>query len=117
MLLAVFQEFSHPEVLDKIRQEGICEVDQAPEPCLMAESEEEKKVVRTNAKLIKMPHNITGFASPYDLLTEEKYRQMEEEAQAVVEKLVDLGFVVENANPVTSAGDKMIDRVILYFPE
>lgn len=117
MLLAVFQEFSHPDVLELVREKKICDVDIADSPCTMAVSEEEKRAVRTNAKLIKMPHNITAVSSPYDSLTAESYQKLEDETDKVLEQLVALGFRVEQRHPVTSAGCLMVDRVILSFPE
>eukprot|EP00796_Vickermania_ingenoplastis_P004477 gene4477-3270_t len=117
MFLAVFNEFSHPEVLEAIREKNICDIDVAAKPCALATSEEEKRAVRTNAKLIKMAHDITAPKSNYEMLTPESFQKLEEETDAVLEQLVALGFEVVNRHPVTSAGCPMVDRVILVYPE
>lgn len=117
MFLGVFKEFSHPEVLELIKERGICDVDVATKPCTLATTEEEQLAVRTNAKLIKMPHNISATKSPYDALTEESFNALEAETDKVLEKLIELGFEVVERHPVTSAGFPMVDRVILRFPE
>ncbi|EPY29647.1 hypothetical protein STCU_01550 [Strigomonas culicis] len=117
MLLAVFHEFAHPEILEQVQRDHICDVDVAAEPNRMATSEEEKKVVRTNAKLIKVKHTINAQKDVFDDMTQESYAELEQETDVVLGKLTALGFVVENRNPVTSAGCPMVDRVILSFPE
>ncbi|CAD2217766.1 hypothetical protein AGDE_01969 [Angomonas deanei] len=116
MLLAVFNEFAHPEVLEKVKEQNICEVDVAPEPNKLATTEEEQQIVRTNAKLIKVKHTITAMRDAFDNMTQEAYAELEKETDAVLEKLVALGFVVENRSPSTSAGCPMVDRVILSYP-
>lgn len=117
MCLGVFQEFAHPEVLKLVEEKSICKVDIASKPSTLATTEDEKRVVRTNAKLIKMPHNISASSSPYDALTPETFAALEERTDEVLKALVELGFEVVYRNPVTSAGCPMVDRVILSYPE
>lgn len=117
MLLGVFNEFHEPEVLELIKEKNICEVDVAPNPCTVATTDAEKKVVRTNAKLIKLPHCFTSMKSPYDNLTDEEWEELEKKTDATLSQLVELGFQVVHRHPVTSTGCAMKDRVILAFPE
>lgn len=42
MILAVFNEFAHPEVLEEVKAAGICDVDINPHPMALAVSDEEK---------------------------------------------------------------------------
>lgn len=116
MYLAVFNEFAHPEVLQKVKAEGICEVDVAPEPNKRATSEEDQLVVRTNAKLITVQHHITALRDVFDDMTEAELSRIEEEVDKTVARLVALGFKVVERHPKTSAGHPMLDRVILSYP-
>lgn len=117
MLLGVFQEFHKPEVLERIKEKGICEIDIASKPCEAATTEEEKKVVRTNAKLIKLPHPFCAITSPCDTFSEEDWKELEKKTDLVLSQLTELGFEVVHRHPVTSTGCSMRDRVILSFPE
>ncbi|KAG5495051.1 hypothetical protein JKF63_02104 [Porcisia hertigi] len=116
MYLAVFNEFAHPGVLEKVKAEGICEVDIAPEPNRLAVSEEEQQVVRCNAKLITVQHNITGMRDVFDGMTEAELAKLDGQVDVKLEQLVALGFKVVERHPKTSAGRPMLDRVILSFP-
>lgn len=116
MFLAVFQEFAHPEVLEQVKAQGICDVDVAPEPNKMATSEEEQQVVRSNAKLITVQHDISGMRDVFDGMTEAEFAVIEEKVDQKVQQLVDLGFQVVERHPQTSAGRPMLDRVILSYP-
>ncbi|KPA76683.1 hypothetical protein ABB37_07531 [Leptomonas pyrrhocoris] len=116
MYLAVFKEFAHPEVLEKVKAEGICEVDVAPEPNKRATSEEDQLVVRTNAKLITVQHRISAMRDVFDNMTETELSSIEEEVDKKVAQLVALGFTVVERHPKTSAGHPMLDRVILSYP-
>jgi len=98
MILGVFNEFAHPDVLKGVEALGI-RVDVATKPNPLVKTPEEAAVVRTNAKLIFDPR------TPEDVL------------RANVESLVKLGFVVTHHKPKTSAGCPMNDRVIFTFPE
>ncbi|KAG5469363.1 hypothetical protein LSCM1_02579 [Leishmania martiniquensis] len=116
MYLAVFREFAHPEVLERVKAEGICGVDVAPEPNQLAISEEEKQVVRSNAKLITVTHNITGIRDVFDGMTEAELAKIDVEVDQKLQQLVALGFQVVERHPKTSAGCPMLDRVILSYP-
>ncbi|CAJ1011649.1 hypothetical protein Q4I28_006962 [Leishmania naiffi] len=116
MYLAVFHEFAHPEVLEKVKSEGICDVDVAPEPNKLAVSEEEQQVVRCNAKLITVKHNITGIRDAFDGMTEEELEKNGNQVDQKLQQLVALGFQVVERHPKTSAGRPMLDRVILSYP-
>jgi hypothetical protein len=116
MYLAVFKEFAHPEVLEKVKAEGICEVDVAPEPNKRATSEEDLLVVRTNAKLITVQHRICAMRDVFDNMTEAEIVCIEAEVDRKVAQLVALGFTVVERHPKTSAGHPMLDRVILSYP-
>lgn len=96
MYLAVFQEFKHSAVLDRVLQIPLC-VDVAANPCSFAKTDAEVETVTTNAKLMVDPSTSDA------------------EVDATVAKLVELGFAVVLRNPVTSAGCPMKDRVILKF--
>lgn len=117
MLLAVFHEFAHPEVLEKVRASGICDVDVAPEPTAMAAAESEKQLVRTNAKLITVTHTISGMRDVFDTMTAEDVAALNEEVDLKLDQLIALGFEVMVRHPTTSAGCPMLDRVILTYPE
>ncbi|EAN78532.1 uncharacterized protein TEOVI_000192500 [Trypanosoma equiperdum] len=99
MYLAVFQEFAHSKVLERIQSEDICRVDVAPMPCSSAKSEEELAVVRASAKLI----------------IEDPEKENEEAVEAALATLGGLGFSITHRHPVTSAGCPMRDRVILTY--
>lgn len=116
MFLAVFNEFAHPEVLEKVKAQGICDVDIAPEPNKRATTEEDQLVVRTNAKLITVHHRITALRDVFDDMTEAEMKRIEEAVDEKVAQLVALGFVVVERYPKTSAGHPMADRVILSYP-
>ncbi|KAG5469708.1 hypothetical protein CUR178_01847 [Leishmania enriettii] len=116
MFLAVFHEFAHPEVLEKVKAEGICDVDVAPEPNKLAVSEEEQEVVRCNAKLITVNHNITGIRDVFDGMTEAELAKIDGQVDQKLQQLVALGFHVVERHPKTSAGCPMLDRVILSYP-
>ncbi|KAK7194718.1 hypothetical protein NESM_000391400 [Novymonas esmeraldas] len=116
MFLAVFNEFAHPEVLERVKAEGICDVDMAPQPNKMATSEEEQQVVRCNAKLITVTHNITAIRDVFDGMTAAELAQIEEQVDEKLQQLVALGFQVVERHPQTSAGRPMLDRVILSYP-
>lgn len=117
MLLAVFNEFHKPDVLELIKEKKICDVDVASEPCDSATTDTEQKIVRTNAKLIKLPHAFSSIKSPYDNLSSEEWEEVEKKTDLVVSQLVELGFEVVHRHPVTSTGCPMKDRVILSFSE
>lgn len=117
MLLAVFHEFAHPEVLEEVKKRGICEVDVASHPNALATSPEEIAIVRTNAKLITVAHHISGLCDAFDSMSPEEFAKLSEEVDRKVAELVELGFVVVHRHPQTSAGCPMVDRVILSFPE
>ena len=116
MFLPGFNEFAHPEVLERVKAEGICDVDVAPEPNKRATTEEDQLVVRTNAKLITVQHRITAMRDVFDNMTEAELARIEEEVDKKVAQLVALGFVVVERHPKTSAGHPMLDRVILFYP-
>ncbi|CCW63103.1 unnamed protein product [Phytomonas sp. EM1] len=117
MLLAVFHEFAHPEVLKEVEKQGICDVEVRPEPTLTATTPEEQQLLRTNAKLMTMNRCITGLATPSETFTQDEVMLMQEEVDRKLDALVRLGFKVEERHPRTSAGYAMLDRVILTFPE
>lgn len=117
MFIAVFKEFAHPEVLEEVTRRNICGVDVAPEANKMATSPEEIKAVRTNVKLITVRHTISGLHDAFDSMTPEEFAELSKRVDETVEKLVALGFQLEQRNPVTSAGCPMLDRVILSYPE
>ncbi|CAG9580662.1 conserved hypothetical protein [Leishmania major strain Friedlin] len=116
MYLAVFHEFAHPEVLENVKAEGICDVDVAPEPNKLAASEEEQQVLRCNAKLITVKHNITGIRDVFDGMTEAELVEIDGQVEQKLQQLVALGFQVVERHPRTSAGRPMLDRVILSYP-
>lgn len=117
MLLAVFHEFAHPEVLEEVKKQGICEVDVAAAPNALATTPEEIAVVRTNAKLLTVQHSVTSIRDVFDNMTPEQFAELEKAADEKVAALEALGFRVVNRHPVTSAGHPMVDRVILSYPE
>eukprot|EP01064_Diplonema_japonicum_P001693 TRINITY_DN1111_c0_g2_i1.p1 TRINITY_DN1111_c0_g2~~TRINITY_DN1111_c0_g2_i1.p1 ORF type:complete len:103 (+),score=18.68 TRINITY_DN1111_c0_g2_i1:46-354(+) len=97
MRLAVFQEFSKKEVLEKVPK-GVT-VEFPEKPWRFEEdkrSEKEKHLLATNAKLIFDP----------------KVNSLED-VEGVIKSLEGLGFEVVTRAPMTSTQFKMEDRVIL----
>ncbi|CCW66191.1 unnamed protein product [Phytomonas sp. Hart1] len=117
MFLAVFHEFAHPEVLEEVKKQGICDVEMRPEPIQTTLTPEELQILRTNAKLITISRCVTGLSSPMESLTQEEQMGLKVTVDKKLEALIRLGFKVEIRHPKTSAGYAMPDRVILSFPE
>ena len=107
MYLTVFAEFYNKELLEQVAKETGLTVDIADKPNALATSDVEKDIVAHTAKLMIQtpPAEAKGIKRPV----------VEEAAvvDAMLAKLVALGFVVTNRSPVTSAGCPMVDRVLL----